>query len=191
MEDIRSHHSLDNGVVNELNKYPQIDYLRSQVTDQDIELIFDMANSDREELRKMAYSLLRGAEKNERVRSFIHHIWSEASDYQTKYHIMWRLLDYPDLDISLHESIYGFVEEHWDQWISDTTAWYGGPDAVLEAVRHRLSDRSFPASKAWAYLCVSIGSSDKEQAKSLLSEYAGSTASIVSEVVEDLRKRLA
>ena len=193
MEDVRSKQPIDDELLKELTSVPQIDYLRTKVNNEDIDLILSLASAESKALRSFAIVLLRKVKDDERVKSFIRDAWKKAGedmDILLKMDLMWRLLDYPDIHISVHKEIYEFIKEHWECWIEDVTHSFGGKNNILDSIEKRLSDSSFPETKKWIYLCVSVASPDITGVKRLLSKYENSDNPFVSEVVAYLQTRL-
>jgi len=178
---------LDENLAWELNKYPYINYLRSQVKEKDIDKVIKLFESNNQKgIRLLAINMLQNVRNDKRVRVFFHNKWQKHSEYDVRNPLMWRLLDYSDLEIKVHESIYDFVMENWDKWLENQVQWAGGPDNVLSTFENRLNDTSFPETKHWAYLCACMGSQDKESVRNFLLRYAESSISINAKVAKSL-----
>lgn len=95
------------------------------------------------------------------------------------------MLDNPYLDAEFLKNIYSFVLDNYNQFIADVSKWSKGN--VITYAKDRLEDKQFPKSKAWIYLI--IAAFVEEKIDSLLNQYENSEASIVAEVVKDLREK--
>jgi len=113
-------------------------------------------------------------------------LWEKLTDYTIGMKLLWRLLDNPYLDVEIHRSIFSFLQDNYDQFITDTTKWVKDGE-VLKYAKDRLRDNQHPESKAWVYLLVA--SSSEENIDPLLRQYENSDASIVAEVVKDLKEK--
>ena len=74
-------------------------------------------------------------------------------------HVIWRLLDNPELPLDWHDSLFKYILGHWDAWKRHSAEFEEpGPLEMVTAVENRLSDPTFPASKKWIYLlCLPDG----------------------------------
>ena len=187
MEDVRRGRTLDEALCDALRGYPEIEYLREVVLPEDSDDIIDLCKSKNDTVLSLAFGLLHPLAKTKKVKEFIKNLWEELTDYSVRMKLLWRLLDNPDLDIEIHRSLYSFVRENHDRFMKDTAKWVKGD--VMTYVKNRLEDNRFPESKAWIYLLVA--SSTEENIDSLLKQYENSDASIVAEVVKDLREKRA
>jgi general nucleoside transport system ATP-binding protein len=182
---------LDENLAWELNKYPYINYLRSQIKERDIDTVIRLFESNNQKgIRLLAINMLQNVKNDERVLLFLLKQWQKHSEYDVRNQLMWRLLDYSDLEIQVYESIYNFVMGNWDKWLMNQIRWAGGPDNVLGTFENRMNDTTFPESKHWAYLCACMGSPDKESVKNLLLRYAESSVSINAKVAKDLLEKV-
>ena len=186
MEDLRSGNQLDEGICDALIRYPEIDYLRKAVRSDDTDCIISLCRSQKKGQRPLGFALLQPIVGNEKAQEFLKQLWDDANDYDTKRQLLWRLLDNPGLSIDIHKAIYSFVNDHWARFVADSKKWVKSD--ILRYVQDRLSDKSFPESKAWLYLCLASTSSNTDGIDALLNRYQDSDASIVAMVVKDLRE---
>ena len=185
IEDIRNGRDLDEDLCDALCAYPEMDYLREVVRPDDADFIIDLWKSGKEPVRSLTFGLLHPLGNNEKVKEFLENLWEESTDYTIRMKLLWPLLDNPYLDVEFHRSIYSFVDDNYKQFIADIIKFAKGD--VITYAKDRLEDKRFPESKAWIYLI--IAASVEENIDSLLSQYENSDASIVAEVVKDLRKK--
>ena len=83
----------------------------------------------------------------------LHSSWGAASQFQ-KTHLLWRILDDPELPLEWHERLFGFVEENWGAFQETCLKYYGEEsDTAIASMIERYHSPDFPASKKWAYLC--------------------------------------
>jgi len=187
--DLRCRRKLPEPVAAAINKYPLVDTLRLAVDEYDVPMLKSMVMSNSLEVGNLAVSLLRKFDRESSIKEFFLSAWKEAmrsSQTERQLHLMWRLLDMPDLTVSRHQEIYEFVRSNMDEFLEYTTVWSGGPECVLEVCRTRLGDSSFPSTKAWGYLCIVMGSPEKESANKLLQEWRLSGNKFVSKVAGEL-----
>jgi hypothetical protein len=169
----------------QLCKSISIDLLRSKINKDDVQLLLELAVSKNTPwLRSLAISLMCTVRNDISVKRFLLKTWATAKDYHTRLAVMWRLLDYDELEKTIHLSIYEFIRSHWKRWLSDMRLWFEGY-SVLSAVNHRLADTTFPESKAWVYLCLAMASDETDRIHALLNQHTGSSKSIVGKVAND------
>lgn len=185
LEDIRQNRALDEGLLKALNQYPLIDKLQEFVEESDIPRLMKMAADTGVDF-VLAVSLLRKFDTRADVKSFFLEQWNQLNDLDHKLELMWRILDDEALDLSVHEDVYTFVRSNMERFVKESVDWYGGVDRVLDVVRSRLSDPSFPRTKDWAYLCTATGSSDRSAATELVRSYAASKNSFLRKVVKEI-----
>ncbi len=190
-EDIRHAHDIDEEDIIELAQYPIVNHIRRKVREQDIELIIkNFVESGNDNLVKFGISILREQRNNNNVKAFFFKLWNQNGDYTKKFKAMFRLLDYPDLDITIHESMYDFVKRDWDRFLQGIIEHFGGTEEIQEKIIGRINNKDFPETKLWVRLCQCMAIPDKDQAEIIIDQYADSTAPLVSKVVKDLKQKL-
>lgn len=103
----------------------------------------------------------------------------QAGDYRTiTEFLVWRLTDYDQLTEEEHRKLYNAVsgEPAFAHFKQQFIFFCGGdPRQVLDAVRQRLGDPRFPASKHWLYLCGALAAPAEQgqELRELLSVYQG------------------
>jgi hypothetical protein len=181
----------DDSLAMDLTAFPFCDPIRSRVTNKDIHILFKLFLSGQKGNQTMALSLLRSQEHQGVIKRFIVEQWEKSrEDFEIRYHLMWRLLDFEDLDIDMHNNIYNFVIDNWERWQKRDVIWFKGEECVLDVCLKRLSDDKFPPTKAWAYLCASMAAPEKDQVRELMESYKDSNVSIVGSVARDMLARL-
>jgi len=148
IEDILNDKEISEDLAGELNTYPIIDYIRAEVRGSHFERIENFINSASSiEVRRLGISILNNLIKDEKyarkIKDFLCSLWRN-SDNETKLYIMWKLLDFSDLENTFHLELYEFVKENWKAWLQKAVDWCGGKDKVLDVVTKRLQDPSFP-----------------------------------------------
>lgn len=196
IEDIRAGIWFDEDTAKSLNERPLMDAMRGYIKEQDISTLIKMAQTNSLKNRALAITLLwKFDAQREDVKAFLLEDWQRtineySYDYDRGMPLIWRLLDDTELDVSIREQIHEFVFKNLSEFIADTSQWYGGPSMVLETMQERLSDSKFPKAKAWIYLCVSLGSTDREGAKCLLESYKSNEDLFIAETASELYRRL-
>lgn len=190
MDDLRAGTILDEQFARALNARPQIDHLRSQVTVDDAALVVDVINSRDDATKWLGVALTKRIIHMPAIRELLHGLWRSTTDYETRYNIMWRLLDDPTLETEWHQEIYEFVRENWTMWLKDTEPFHAKTGDVLVAVEARLVNSEFAESKNWVYLCLAVADPRVDRVKTLLTQYIESDQSIVATVAKDMLARL-
>ncbi len=190
LEDIREGQNIPENLIIEFDKYPIIDFIRADVIADDIPIIVNRyINSSEDGYTAFGISALRGQRDSEPVKKLLFDLWHQDEDFNKKFKTMFRLLDYEDLDISIHEDMYDFVLSNWDKWV-DGVIKYFGDDEFLSKIKKRISNKDFPETKLWIRLCQCMASPDKHEVKKILAQYKDSTAPLVQKVVKDLEQKL-
>lgn len=172
-----------------LNRLPIIDAMRQQVTERDLTWIFEGLQRESGEVAGLYLSLLRKFTGDADVQQRLRDRWSTATPF-LKAHLMWRILDDPDLPQEWHERLFAFVLEKWGTFQQVSLKFLGTPQTVVTQALRRLGDPSFPASKKWAYLCrVPEVAEDREAARALLSLGRNMSDPFAQEVAGTLLKR--
>lgn len=80
--------------------------------------------------------------------------WPSATPLQ-QMHLLWRILDDPELPLEWHERLFSVVTQNWADFQKACIAFYGGNADALVAgeVERYLSPSLYPATKKWAFLC--------------------------------------
>ena len=164
--------------------FPYIDYIRIEMKPSFMDIAFDLCKSEQVFKKALGFALLQPLVHLDEVKSFIRNQWNEANNYDLKRQLLWRLLDIPDLPVSIHKNIYEFIKENWDKFIADSNKWNKVP--MIKYVEDRLHSESHAESKKWIYLCLATSIEDKTVLKSQLDKYKNSNNSIIADVVRDL-----
>ena len=191
IEDVRSGARLSEELCEKLNRYALVDTLRMVVEPTDIDKLMELAESPSSMMGNLALSLLRRFDTEERVKQFLRKAWDDTDSYSRKFHLMWRLLDDPDIDDAAREEVHSFVMAKFEPFLADVAAWTGGEEELLDRCRSRLADETFPPSKAWIYLICVTGSPDTQSAKELLREHLSSEDAFTAQVARDMLERIS
>ncbi|MCK4351900.1 hypothetical protein KAW65_00650 [candidate division WOR-3 bacterium] len=191
MDDLRIGIEFSDELIQGLNKYPFIDYIRKQVTKEDIHIIKKMAQSEKLTTRRFGISLTRKLLRDREIQKNLFNMWKSMDEYEILRALMFQLLSLDDLPFEMHNEIYNFVRKNWTRWRIDAANWYGGKERIFSACLNRLKDPSqCPESKSWVYLCMATLSPEKDKVKELISRYLFSKESINAKVAADLVKEL-
>lgn len=188
LQDLRSGHSLNDDLAKELNLPPAIDSLRPKIKKEDRDMLIALGKSRKRGARGLALALLKTLGKDKKVKDFFREFWKKTRDYNTKHDVMWRLLDYGQLEVELHREIFEFVIRDFDRWVTKAGAWPKGDSNVIPFVKDRLANPHYPKTKAWVYLCLSFASNNKREVGQLLDKYISSGEPIVRELASRLKK---
>lgn len=191
LDAIRGKRPIPEDVAVAANKFEHIDKLRAEMRDEDIPYLLEQARSSSVAAANLTLYLLRPFKDEDEVRSLVWSLWSEVTKYKKRLVVMWPLLDYEDLDASIHEEVYQFVREDLPRFIEECNKWFGGPSKVLNYCKERLDDLTFPSTKNWVYLCAAMGSSERDSLIRLLKEYQASKNEFAARVAKDMAEELA
>lgn len=187
VEDLRTNKQLNEDLAEALNSYEWLGNLRKLITVKDKDWLRQIILANQSPVGELCINLMHSIREEKDVKEFLFDLWrAPSSKYWTKMQVMWRLLDYPDLSEDIHKNIYEFMRSDWNKWITYVVEKFGGKNEVLESSKERLSNPSFPESKAWVYLCIAAASDNSTDAKNLIAKYARSKSSINAVVVNDL-----
>jgi len=135
-----------------LNRLPLIDELRARIKEADLPALMTSLQGNSGEVAGLYLSLLKPYDTREDVQDFLRGRWEGASPL-LKAHLMWRILDAPDLPIEWHQRIFDFILDNWNVFQAVVLKFMGPPESLLENVRKRIADPSYPKSKIWINLC--------------------------------------
>jgi len=171
---LREGHQPSEQEANSLNRLPLVDLLRDRVAEDDLgdglSWLLAVVNEQSGELAALALSLLRRCSTRADIRDLLHGRWADAAPF-LRAHLLWRILDDPDLPTSWHEELFEFVmsDEGWPVFREVSLRFLGTPQTVVLQALKRIADPSFPDTKKWAYLCrVPEVAEDREAAKALV-----------------------
>ena len=135
---------------------------------------------------------IRSRKDKPEVRDLFFRLWETRTDTPSRLNLLWRLLDYEDLEKAWHEQLYGFVRDNWDEFLNTQRGFMGGgsPANVLPNITDRLGDASFPEKKAWAYLCSALASEDMVAVRELLRKYENTDDEFTASIVRDMLDRI-
>jgi len=205
IEERRSGTPLDKDVALERLRYPRSDDFSELIEPGDEDWLLELARSERYPLAKFGIHFLRRVKNQPGVRDFEKQKWAElsrAADREGKLPrgravdlqmtLMWRLLDYPDLDEQYHRDIHECVKANFGYFLWQYVWYIGGDmDDVLDAVRQRLGSSKHPATKDWIYLCGACGAPDEEEARELIGDYRQAEPGFVAYVANELLSKPA
>lgn len=115
-----------------------------------------------------------------------------ATDSGLACHLVWRVLDDPDLPEDWHKRLINYLMSNWDAWKRHLAEFKEpGPDGMLAVIRGRLDDPTYPSSKKWIYLlCLPDGlASNGQEAERIIREAGTSGEGNIHLVAEALLRR--
>ena len=152
LNDIRGNSSFSNGMLDDMNSFPLVDYLREKVIDSDVEVIISLIKSEDKNLCYLGLNLVNRVQHLESVKRELINFWNNTDDYERKYFLMWTLLNHSQLEDEMHKEIFAFVTDNWEKWKVDYTKFAGGSGNLISFSEKRFYDNKFPNSKKWIYL---------------------------------------
>ncbi len=188
IDDIRSNRIIDDDLAENIDCHPYVDCMRVIIEREDIPKLLVLIDSSSLHVGNLAINLLKKFDHDESVKSFLLSAWEKEKRCERKYKLIWRILDNEDLDSAYHNEIYNFVRQNLHWFLEDQVRWYGGKEQVLDGIKARLKDKTFPKTKNWVYLCGALASSDKESVAQLLREYQESNDEFTARVAKEMYK---
>lgn len=167
---MRSRVRPDERTADLLNRLPIVDRLRSRIEIGDVEdWVRPVLNEETGEVAGLYLSLLKRHDTVPDVAKDLKRRWEVAKSPFMRAHLMWRILDDPDLEEDWHRRIFAFVMEEWQTFHEVSLKFLGTPESVIFKVLRRMADPDYPDTKRWSYLCrmVDVGA-DQEAVRSLL-----------------------
>ena len=172
-----------------LNRLPLIDFLRMRITEDDLPWILKVIDTNTGEVGALCLSLLRRFSSRTDIQETLRERWNDADTF-FKAHLMWRLLDDPNLPSDWHERLFDFVLNEWPTFKEVSLKFLGTPETVVLQALLRMGDSSFPDSMKWAYLCrVPEVAKDQVAAKSLVTLGASMPDPFCKKVADVLLQR--
>ena len=154
-----------------MNRLPIIDCLRDRAKRPDVDGWLMPAVSNQEgECAGLCLSLLRKFDTDPATCDSLKQRWSTASSF-LKAHLLWRILDDPDLPQEWHQRIVDFILREQEAFHAASLKFLGPPERAAEIARKRFHDPKFPTSKKWSYLCRVVGTAcDAQEARRFLQD---------------------
>jgi len=189
-EDLRSAQTLDVDLAAELNIQPIIDKLRKHVVPKDEPLLRRLIDSGDPVLFYFGISLLRTLGNQPHVRALFVSLWEKHPGYEFRMPLMWRLLDYEDLELEVHEELYEFVRKNWDEWSDFCLNWYvqGNLDKLAATLEKRIGE--FTSSKAWTRIIMAEFIPDHAAARRLVAPYVEAVHPVVRKVANEMMEKV-
>lgn len=186
---LRSGHHPKDEDSDKLNQVPLIDALRSRIITDDLTWITEVVAAESGSLAAFYLSLIKNFDTRSDIRDMLRHRWKTATPY-LRAHLMWRILDDPQLPDEWHRTIFDFVIAEWETFSEVVRMFLGGPKDVIPNVLRRLGDASYPESKKWINFCrLPEIAEDQEAAKALVSLGRLMPDPFCREVAEVLQQR--
>ncbi|SFC93964.1 hypothetical protein SAMN05421780_11343 [Flexibacter flexilis DSM 6793] len=152
LNDVRNKSSFSNSMLDDMNSFPLVDYLREQVIDSDVEVIISLIKSEDINLCYLGLNLVNRVLHLELIKKYLITFWNNTDDYERRYFLMWPLLNNSQLTEKMHKEIFEFVTDNWEKWKLDYTKFAGGSANLVSFSEKRFYDKKFPNSKKWIYI---------------------------------------
>jgi len=186
---LRQGHIPSEGEADWLNRLPIVDFVRSRMTEDDLRWIWPVVEAESGERFGLYLSLLRMFTARQGVQQRLQQRWQTANPFE-KAHLIWRILDDPQLAEEWHRRLFRFVLSDWEEFQRVSLKFLGTPNTVVQQTLKRVGDPSFPDSKKWAYFCrVPTVSDDPEAGKALVNLGLLIGDKFTKEVAAELLKR--
>jgi hypothetical protein len=159
-----------------------------------VERMLQVAEAEAGARPAFALALIRHACSQPDIAARLRRLFDEraATDPALACHLVWRVLDDPDLPEEWHSRLIDYLMSNWDAWKQHLAEFKEpGPGAMIAVIQGRLDDPTYPSSKKWIYLlCLPDGlASDGHEAERMIREAAGSGEGNIRSVAEALLRR--
>jgi hypothetical protein len=159
-----------------------------------VERVLQIAESETGARPAFALALIRHACSQPGIAARLRCLFDERAtrDPALACHLVWRVLDHPDLPDQWHKRLIDYLMSNWDAWKRHLAEFKEpGPDGMIPVIRGRLDDPTYPTLKKWIYLlCLPDGlASDSQAAERMIREAAGSNEENIRHVAEALLSR--
>ena len=179
------------GVAADLVALPLIDELRQCTEDDDLRWILPGTRDSPTDEAALHVSLLKRFAATPDVQHHLRSMFDTPNTSESlRTHIMWRLLDDPDLPLEWHEKLFTFVLKEWSTFHAIQLRFFGADgDVILPYVLGRIGDTRSPTSKKWAYLCCLPEAVDSRSAQAVLQLSRTASDPFLTRVADTLLRR--
>jgi len=187
---MREGHRPTDAAAGVLNRLPIISALRGCITADDLPWLCQLVGEESGETAALYLSLIDeyGA-TIAWVGDLLRARWATADAF-FRAHLIWRLLDDPNLSPAWHDKLFHFVMEEWPTFRDVSRQFLGPPEGVPTQMLKRLGDPSYIPSKKWACLCrLPDATDDPAAAKALIRLGRDCGDGFTREVADRLLKR--
>jgi ATP-dependent exoDNAse (exonuclease V) beta subunit len=142
VQDLRNRAEIDIDLIPCFAAFPLINYCRSEIRDEDKELLKEISSSTDTSLilRQFALSLMRQLKDHSDIKDYLYSLWKTSGEYEIKIEALWSLLIYPDLSKELYDDILqNFSVAEWDKWLPLIVEKLGGEDKEKVQVKELMS----------------------------------------------------
>lgn len=199
LEDLRNGIAIDSALAAVIvNKMDLVEKIRSMIDSNDFQILKKLIDMPDFNLVRLGIILLQPLQgKNSQIQQLLLDKWnstawaSPQAEFNVKLELMFRLLDDPNLELKVQESIYDYVLRNHKEWLTAALEYFpfeGDYDKLKELIENKLKDQRFPPTKSWLYLLILNAHPDKSKIKGILSKYATSMHPMVKRVADDLLK---
>jgi hypothetical protein len=157
-----------------LSRFPAIDEARREISESDMDMLIALTCNADTSISCLAIDLLHPLVRLSPVKNYINMLWRADLSIIERYHLLFRVLEVEDQEDGFHKGCWEWVNQNLDWFLDRRREWYGGKARVIEGVRSRLSDPSFPIRKKWIYLVSLLAADDLNQSRALASTYTTS-----------------
>lgn len=172
--------------INTFFQIPLVYQLRESLGDDDLQWVWQLARNP--EVRTDTVSLLTGWAQHQEVWEWMLEEWGLVSTYEWKQGLLWVLTENPDFDDKDRRAAASWLVSNLGPYLTTCARWWGTPAERLGRAISSLEHRGRPRKKAFMYLCVAMGASNRNGLRELLTRYAAD--SIADQVGADVAQRL-
>ena len=190
LRQLRAGKGLSEEIQSRIARFPTIDLIRGDLQESDVLEIMKAAGTDPVASGGAAFALLTTFAEHHRVSEYLISQWTNATSFPRRNNILWPLLEIHSLPNWYHVEGFAFVNGHLDEFVENCFPWWGSRHSLLDTVRKRMDYKWTPKTKHWIYLCVAMGSDDRDGLLHLLEEAARSPWGISASVGRSLKTRL-
>jgi len=190
LENLRSGKGVDRKTSHDLVVFNNANYLRNLLTDKDLIWIKNLLTSEYDEHKELAICIIQPLQNNPGIKNLLLSLWKQKISLLVQNALIYRLLDYSDLETNYHEIIMNWVSENKEAFKNIVVEWYKGVENVVNLAQSRLANPNFPDSKKWIYLIQIAWLGDSEIARKIIKPYTRHNIEFVAKVAKELLMEL-
>ena len=150
-------------VAQQAAQEPHMGNLRQLILSSDASALIKLAWNKDVQIAGLGIGLMRPIQNTDTIRNAIEQLWQDAPTYDHAWWVMFRLLDYDDLDIDAHRDIFKFTVDNWDDWITRALDFFGDADDGIARLIDRICSPDWKSGKTWVRVLQVAGYNRKDE----------------------------
>lgn len=190
LANLRSGKIPDEQIAHELFKKNFVNLFKTKIIPEDKEIVIDLLKNTSGAMQKLAVMLTRGntLDSDLDILNCLIELYRVSTDLALKYSLLHEI-SRRSADDSIKRELLQFIDENYEQYLKWELEYFKGSDQVLDECVDRLDD-GFYINKQWIYLITLTGSSNKIEARKLISRYLKSNDHFLVEVAQNSLKKM-